>query len=162
MTGWLGLYWPLLEPAARQHDLDPWLLAGLVQTESSGDPWAIRVERGFYVRYQTGIRQALAGNNPKRLARWLEYPDLVAASYGLCQIMLVVAVEQGWDAPYPTALCDPGDNLRLGARILSRHVARRGGDVRAGLLRYNGGGDAEYPDRVLRARDELRGESGDG
>jgi len=134
--------------AADREGLPPTLLAGLIYTESGGDPWAIRIERGFWRRYYDGIRRALLGNNPKRLSKWLRYPDLVAASYGLCQIMLVVAVENGFDARFPTALLDPRTNIDLGAKILAKHIRNRGGDQNAGLLRYNGGGDKEYPRRV--------------
>lgn len=145
----------LIVEAADREGLDPSLVAGLVYCESAGDAYALRIERGFWRRYYDGIKRALQGNNPKRLAKWMRYPDLIAASYGLCQIMLPVAVENGFDARFPTSLLAPRTNIDLGAKILGKHIARRGGDVSAGLLRYNGGGDPSYPRRVLSAANQF-------
>ena len=75
--------------------------------------------------------------------------------------MLPVAVEYGFDARFPTTLLDPETNIDLGATILARHIARHGGDRNAGLLRYNGGGDAGYPARVLAASVKFREALGD-
>jgi soluble lytic murein transglycosylase-like protein len=145
----------LIVAAADREGLDPALVAGLIYCESAGDAYALRIERGFWRRYYQGIKRVFQGNNPKRLAKWMRYPDLVAASYGLCQIMLPVAVENGFDAEFPTRLLDPKVNIDLGASILARHIARRGGDRLAGLLRYNGGGDPDYPRRVTTAADKF-------
>ena len=144
---WLGL----IESTAERHDLDHQILAGLVYVESSGNPWAIRVERGFWRRYNAGILRWVAGTPTRWDNRWSSYPDLYAASYGLCQIMLQTAAENGFSYQYPTELLDPERNLELGARILARNITRTG-SYTEGLLRYNGGGDEHYPSRVRRAR----------
>jgi len=137
----------LIDDAARRHDIDANWLAAVVLTESSGDPWAIRVERGFWRRYRDGIRRWVRSTPTRNDDRWSKYPDLYAASYGLAQVMLQTAVEAGFEYRYPTELLDPARNLDIAARILSRHL-RRTGTWPAALLRYNGGGDPAYPDRV--------------
>lgn len=140
---------------ARAHGLDECLVAGLVWTESSGNPWAIRVERGFWRRYLPGIKALFKRTRSKRDDRWLKYPDLVAASYGLCQIMLPTAMEYGFKPTYPTELLEPKRNIDLACQILSAHK-RRTGTVEGALLRYNGGGDPDYPNRVIRIADRIR------
>lgn len=64
--------------------------------------------------------------------------------------MLPVAWEQGYIPQYPTELLDPKTNIELGCKILSGHMKRLG-SLRKALLRYNGGGDPRYPDRVMEA-----------
>lgn len=150
---------PLIEDTAREVGVAPRILAGLVMQESSGDPWAIRVERGFWGRYLDGILAFVKRSPSKVDDRWAEYPDIYSASYGLCQVMLQTALEHGWTMRrFPTELLDPAVNLRVAAEILRKHIAKgleqvrqgKAGDaVHVALLRYNGGGDPEYPARVL-------------
>lgn len=142
--------------ASRNTGLEPALIAGLIECESSGNPYAIRVERGFWKRYYTGIKALFTTPKRLRLRRWFKYPDLVSTSYGLCQIMLPVAMENGFDNQFPTGLLDPRANINLGASILSKHIARFGGDRNKGLLRYNGGGDPMYASKVLNAANRYR------
>lgn len=149
---WMGL----IDAAADRHALDSQIFAALVYVESSGNPWAIRVERGFWRRYNAGILRWVAGTSTRWDNRWSAYPDLYAASYGLCQIMLQTAAENGFSYQYPTELLDPERNIELGARILSRHVARTG-SYNSGLLRYNGGADSDYPARIRRAKGQIFG-----
>ena len=137
--------------AAIENEIAPNLLYGLVITESSGNPYALRVERGFWRRYYAGIVQLFSGSMPPKLSKWIHYPDLISASYGLCQIMLPVAVENGFDGRFPTELLNPRINLSLGAKILSKHISKCDGNIERGLLRYNGGGDKNYPNRVFAA-----------
>lgn len=149
---------PLISHAAGRHGLDAQILGGLVYVESSGNPWAIRVERGFWARYGAGVKRAILGNAFPADDRWLAFPDLTSASYGLCQIMYPVAVEHGARFRYPTELLAPELNLALGAKILASHLARRG-SVEKALLAYNGGGDPHYLGRVLAAATDLRGDN---
>tara|TARA_R110000824_G_scaffold175730_2_gene354468 strand:+ start:165 stop:665 length:501 start_codon:yes stop_codon:yes gene_type:complete len=138
----------ILSEVAPRYAISPALLAGLVLTESSGNPWAIRPEPGFWRRYYKGIKALVEGTKSKADDRWLRYPDIASCSYGLCQIMLPVAWENGFRARFPTELLDPKINVELGAKILSNHT-KRSRSITGGLLRYNGGGDPQYPQRVL-------------
>lgn len=136
--------------AAETAGIDPYLLGAIVVQESSGEQYAQRVERGFWSRYLAGIRRWVASTASKHDDKWAQFPDIYASSYGLCQVLLQTAAEHGFVYRYPGQLCDPDENLRVACRILTRIKARTGGDVRELLLRYNGGGDREYPNRVLR------------
>ena len=143
-------YVGLIEESSDRHNLPAYVVAGLVFTESSGNPWAIRVERGFWRRYLDGIKANVLQTKSKYDDKWIKYPDITSCSYGLCQIMLPVAWENGFVAQFPTQLLDPKTNIDLGCKILSKHLLRTG-SIRTALLRYNGGGDPNYPHRVMEA-----------
>lgn len=141
--------------AAEVSGIDPYLLAAIVVAESSGEQYAQRVERGFWARYLAGIRRWVASTASPHDDKWARYPDIYASSYGLCQVMLQTAAEHGFVYRYPGQLFDPDENLRVACKILTRIKTRTGGDVRELLLRYNGGGDPTYPDKVLQHRSAL-------
>jgi len=150
--------------------LDVWLLLGLIAQESQGDPWCWRYEPGFWSIHKRAI---LAEITQAGHAAWLPHgrltPEdfdaacdrraaLLAASYGLCQLLLSTALELGAAVTYPVQLCDPTLNLQLGARKLTACFRPIGTDTEpivAALLRYNGGADATYPTHVLAWRDLL-------
>jgi len=139
-----------VKKSAQKYGVPPYVVGGLIYTESSGNPWAIRVERGFWRRYFDGVKANVLRTKSKYDDKWIKYPDLASCSYGLCQIMLPVAWENGFVARFPTELLDPEKNIDLACKILSRHLARTG-SIRRALLRYNGGGDPDYPRRVMDA-----------
>lgn len=139
----------LIVQAATHEHLDPWLLAGVAAHESHGNPYAIRVERGYWRRYAAGLRAAARRTLWTSDDRWIDYPDLAACSYGLCQIMFGTALQYGAHLDYPTELCDPTLNLYLAARILADLTRRHPGDLTAQLLAWNGGGNRAYPGLVL-------------
>lgn len=138
---------PLAFRIASKHGLPGAVVLGMIAQESSGNPYAIRVERGFWRRYFDGIQRNVLGNAYGPDDRWLAYPDLASASYGLMQILWPVAIERGAKLRYPTELCDPELNVELGCQHL-RHLQRRVATLDAALLRYNGGGDPAYPRRI--------------
>jgi hypothetical protein len=140
----------LIDKCSAKWGLPADVVAGLVLTESSGNPWAIRVERGFWRRYYEGVKANVLRSKSAYDDKWIKYPDIASCSYGLCQIMLPVAWENGFIPKFPTELLDPEDNIDLGCKILSRHL-HRVGSIHKALLRYNGGGDPEYPHRVMEA-----------
>jgi soluble lytic murein transglycosylase-like protein len=146
---------PAIRRAARPYDLDPYLLGALVVAESSANPFAIRVERGFWSRYGAAIIRRARLTTETTDDTWLIYPDLASASYGLCQIMYPVALELGVRPTYPTELCDIGLNLDLGARLLSGHLRRHRGDETAALGAYNGDQSGHYASIVLGWRRHL-------
>lgn len=148
----------IIVACSRAHGVDPAVMAGLIWTESAANPWAIRVERGFWRRYYEGIK-ALFDKKTARGKKWLKYPDLVSASYGLCQIMLPVAMEHGFSPRYPTELLEPVRNIDLGCQIVAKHQRRlgqAGEGLEAVLLRYNGGGNPRYPGKVMAATAMIR------
>lgn len=141
---------------SRVHLLDPHIVAGVVYQESAGNPFAIRPEPGFWKRYLANINALFLRTSSKWDNHWGKYPELASASYGLMQILYVVAVEHGATLRYPTELCDPDINLDLGCKHLRQKMVQANFDIRKGLLRYNGGGDPSYPDKILSHSRKIR------
>ena len=127
----------------------------MVCQESAGNPYAIRVERGFLARYLSGLKALVLSTASDRDDYWMTFPDLFSTSYGLLQVMYPVAVELGVELRYPTELCDPGINFDAACRKLVRDKKLAPAGFNNLLLRYNGGGDAEYPIRVGAWRQDL-------
>lgn len=127
--------------AATTHALEPDLVEALVLIESSGRTWAYKFEPDFWTRYLQ--------DNPT----WSQAnPSRVAASYGLMQIMFVVAVEVGFTGTDPEYLFVPSVGLEFGCRKLAELLRWSHGNVTQALSAYNGGkrGNAAPPFRNLR------------
>lgn len=105
--------------------------------------YATRYEPKFYERYIVPMLSKLkAGEAYGR-----------ATSWGYCQIMGQVARELGFAGPFLAQLTDPKTNFEYGARKLARCFGVTRGDTELALLRYNGGGNKEYPGKVLAVLD---------
>lgn len=137
--------------AAKRSGLPKLFLKAVAIVESSLDPRAYRFEQGFWDRY--------LANNPL----WMDKdPQVVSASYGLMQIMFVVAYESGFIGTADD-LYNPVINVELGAKILAKHlknVEKEGVHVKYGLwplmvaaARYNGGSGGN-PDSTGRLRNQ--------
>lgn len=150
---------PLVAEIAPRYGLDPALVLAVIAQESSGDPYASRAEPGFARRYARGIRAIVKGTASKRDDRWLRRGRLInlATSYGLMQVLLDVAIERGMlpDLKYPEYLCKPNLGIEAGCRHLSWLKRRYQLSDHQMLLRYNGGGDPDYPAKILRWRTRL-------
>ena len=120
----------------------------------SFDPMSRRVEPEFYERYIRGTYW--------ETDKWGTVPEIVAASYGLCQVMFTTAVwalNKGLLRPRPSAaggvpvdpaalpdvwngqpwtLFDPAVNLRIAAEVFA-YKARKYGSLAAGASAYNAG-----------------------
>lgn len=161
----VGQWAGLAASAAATHRLDRTLVLAVICEESRGNPAAVKVERGFFTRYLDGLIALVRRTVSKRDDHWLRYPDVFAASYGLMQVLYPVALERGLELEYPTELCIPAIGVEAGCRqlawcfgrVLAFTPAVEPERTRRALLRYNGGGDRAYPDRVLRWADLLRG-----
>jgi len=153
-------YSTLIKYSAAQYNVDAELMAAIVIKESSGYPYKPRFEPGFYRKYiHLEPKAKLGGLWP----RWTddyygEFKERLdrSTSWGHGQIMGQVARELGFDGQYLSELCDPELNLPLMAKFLSFKFKEGSEDGLVGqelrrfvLLRYNGGGDKEYPDSVL-------------
>lgn len=131
--------------AALNAGLDPALVCSVCAHESSWNPDALRYEPAFFKRYV----ESMAGLSDDEKA-------FRATSIGLMQVMGQVAREQGYDAPSLGSLTNPLDGLTQGCRKLKKCINLEThehgtymGDMAAALLRYNGGGNANYPSLVL-------------
>lgn len=137
-----------ISEAAAAHGLDPRVVEAVVAVESSGRTHAYRFEPQFFDKY-------LSGKPEWRSA----VPERVSASYGLMQVMFVVAKELGFTGE-PELLFVPRIGLDWGCRKLATLMAWAEGDVVRALAAYNGGRGGNttpplrnqaYADRVLRA-----------
>lgn len=147
-------YGPQIATAARAHGLAPDLVEALVLIESSGRTWAYRFEPDFWTRYMLPTLQ------------WKDHnPARVSASYGLCQVMFVVAIEVGFTGPDPEYLFVPTIGLEYGCRKLEQLLRWAKGNVTQALCAYNGGRggnqappfrNQRYADRVLQLQAALR------
>lgn len=140
-----------------RYDLREDIVAAVIYQESSGNPWANRYEKGFYRRYiQHLTRETLPGHVP----RWGVTLDTEkysrAVSWGLMQIMGETARENGYKARYLPKLIKTNDNLEIGCRylrsLLNLYPNESNPELRyrKALLRYNGGGDPDYPNKIFK------------
>lgn len=130
---------------AELYHVEPALFCAVIEQESNWDPWAMRYEPAFYVRYVAKIPNL---TDTERQAR--------ATSWGLCQVMGQVARELGFNHPFLSMLCDPEIGLTVGCNKLGKCLAAEGGDEAKALLRWNGGANAEYPLQVLARKDKYK------
>lgn len=124
---------------ALAHGLPPALVAAVCEHESGGwEPWAMRFEPAFLKRYVEPLKLKSATEANAR-----------ATSYGLMQVLGQVARELGFKGKYLTELCDPVVGVEFGCRKLKQCMDKHDNDQRAALLAYNGGGNPDYPNKVL-------------
>lgn len=114
--------------AATNYALPPDLVEALVLVESSGKTYAYRYESAFWTKYLSVAPEWKTSN-----------PERVAASYGLMQIMYVVAREVGFTSPDPELLFVPDVGLDYGCRKLRQLLDWSKGNVEQALAAYNGG-----------------------
>lgn len=133
---------------SRRLNVNPHLVAAVIHQESKGDIWAVRYEPEFYKRYlQTKTKDSLGGYWSPLCSVETER-RLRAHSFGAMQIMGQVARERGFKGEYLTQLCDPAINVMFGVEFL-HELLEKHGSVEKALLRWNGGGDPNYPKKVL-------------
>lgn len=131
----------LARETAQRHKLDPALVCAVVEQESGWEPWAIRFEPEFFHLYIAKmVREGKLHMVTEEYAR--------AMSWGLMQLMGECAREHGY-AGRLAALCDPATGLEWGCLHLTSKIEGAGGDIRQGLLNWNGGGQPTYADEVL-------------
>jgi len=123
---------------AKEHGLSDTLVCAVCEQESSWNPWAIRFEYEFLMRYVVPLPNL---SPTERHAR--------AFSWGLMQLMGQVAREHGFANTYLASLCDPATGLDWGCIHLAGRLKAAGGDVHAGLQLWNGGGNPNYADEVM-------------
>lgn len=168
-----------IQSAAADFGLPIWLVAAIVQVESSGSAWAWNPEPRY--RYLWDVR----GNRPFRsmtaseLASKVPPPDFAClagdrdqefwaqqASWGLMQVMGAVARERGYRGPYLTELLNPDAGIHYGCAHLSvlrdRFFASHDwpgviAAYNAGSPRISGGQyeNQAYVEKVLRTAKEV-------
>jgi soluble lytic murein transglycosylase-like protein len=133
----------LTKQLASAAGVDPVLACAVVEQESGWNQWAIRFEPAFETRYVDAMHLDPTETKSR------------CTSWGLMQLMGEVAREQGLKG-FLSQLCDPETGLAQGLIHLKNRLKAAGGDVHKGLLLWNGGSDAAYPDQVLARMDKYR------
>jgi soluble lytic murein transglycosylase-like protein len=120
----------------------------VIAQESGGNPFAVRYEPAFYKKYVESVTPAnIIGYLPKSCS-FVTEKNARATSWGLMQIMGQVARERGFKGEFLSELTDPINNLNVGISFF-KHLLDLKGSKEAALLRYNGGGDPKYAEKVL-------------
>lgn len=140
-------------------DIPDWLVQGIIQTESAGNPWAIRYEPTYRWLWDVKANKPFTGDPSAfpSFAPCSSATELQAqkTSWGLGQIMGAVAREYGFKGAFLSQLCDPTINRYYMMLHLQRLAARfYNGDWRPVISAYNAGAptpnNAAYVSRVLR------------
>jgi soluble lytic murein transglycosylase-like protein len=127
----------LTRTIAAQHALPPALVCAVVEQESAWNPYAIRYEPAFRMRYVA----PLGLSSTEEIAR--------SISWGLMQVMGQVAREHGFTGKFLAALCDPATGLDAGCQVLASKISASAGDLTLALERWNGGANLGYAAEVL-------------
>lgn len=131
----------LARRAAAAEQLDEALVCAVVEQESSWNPWAMRYEPLFFAKYVAPLYTNNKVGATEAYARGF--------SWGLMQVMGQTARETGVSALHLSTLCDPAVGLAVGCKVLRKKLESAGGDLRKGLLAWNGGANPDYADEVI-------------
>jgi soluble lytic murein transglycosylase-like protein len=137
----------LARVTAEAYQLDAALVCAICEQESAWNPWAIRYEPAFYLRYVAPQLATGQISTTEAQAR--------AFSWGLMQVMGQVAREHNFGmAPSkniaPLAqLCDAACGLEIGCTVFAAKLSAAHGDATLALQLWNGGGNPEYAAEVL-------------
>lgn len=171
------MFTDLIKQTADTFHLDRRLIAGQVQVESAGNPWAWNPEPQYRYLWDVKLNKPFRALSAAEQSSEIPPTDFHAlvgdpdqewwgqqASWGLLQLMGAVAREHGFKEKYLPELCDPVVNLSLGCTHLSELVQWAKGNVAQALAAYNGGKGGNtappfrnqaYADRVLSAMRSL-------
>jgi len=138
------MYETIITNCARVYKIDEALIRAIIKKESSWRQYAYKVELGFWQRYMSGIKRIFYAT-PEKDEDWLKYSDIISASYGLTQIMLSTAMEEGFRFTFPFELFDPEKNIQAGAKHLSV-LFKRYGNWNDVISAYNQGNNRKRPD----------------
>ena len=131
----------LARRAAEAEGLDPTVVCAVVEQESNWNTWAIRYEPQFFAKYVAPLYTNNKVGATEAYARGF--------SWGLMQVMGQTAREMGVNSLHLSTLCDPAVGLAVGCKVLRKKLEGTGGDLRKGLLAWNGGGNPDYAVEVM-------------
>lgn len=122
---------------ANKHGIYPSLLASVITQESDGRENAYRYEPAFYNRY-------IKGNSDWMGYKFYNQPQVISASYGLCQLMFTTAWRHATSeernqmtADY-RILYNVDFNMELGSRLI-KYLWNKYGNRQDVLAAYNAG-----------------------
>jgi len=150
----------IIKKYADYYKLGSELVAAVIAQESSGDSFAFRYEPAFFRRYIKNKSQKELGGfwlqteskNDEMLERYHR-----SCSWGLMQIMGQTAREMGFvGVGFENLWCD-NENIKYGCKKLAlcfefaeKQNKAQIETLEIALLKWNGGGDLDYPKRVLK------------
>lgn len=134
---WLrGFPVPLVNKYAKQFNIDARLLGAVVQTESGGNPFAVRFEPSY--RYTSAIA-SLANEIG---CSYSSMEMMQKTSWGLMQVMGSTAYDLGLGREknkWPSTLLDPEMGMKYGCTFLKRKIDQYGALPEVVYSAYNGG-----------------------
>lgn len=144
---------------AKKNNIKPEILAGLIYQESKGEIYAFKFEKAWKEKLATFSRDKLKkyGYVPSFVPSLEDEKRARSTSFGLTQVLGQTAREQGFRQQYLSGLFEPYTNVNWGIKILKdkERAARRKIKtfdeekiLEQTLLFYNGGGDADYPNKI--------------
>ena len=132
----------LLQQQFEGYTLEEIAKAVAMVESSGGTNVGPRFEPGFLRRY---LSKQLEPDFEKLRAQYGN--EAMASSYGPWQVLYRTAYENGFRGS-PQQLADPTINRQLFEKKFTNDFNRTG-RLRDALLRYNGGGNPQYPDKVI-------------
>lgn len=127
---WKSYQQPIVA-AAKKHGVPIPAIIATISTESSGNPKAHRVEPAYYNRY-------IKDQSKWKDSPYYKFPERIAASYGLVQIMYPTAYNIGFRGK-PEDLYDPAVNIDAGAAYMASQVKMHHWDPPKIGAAYNAG-----------------------
>lgn len=141
MTNSSAQFTDLVAHAAAVNSLPFALVCAVCEQESSWNPWEIRYEPAFFIKYVLPLQEkGVIHTDSEARAR--------AFSWGLMQVMGEVARELGY-SDHMAKLCDPATGLAIGTKHLAHKLHEAAGDVPKALQLWNGGSNPNYSSEVL-------------
>jgi len=158
----------LIKEAARTFSLDWTIVDAIVQAESNYNTWAVRNEPAFRRKYIDPLSPGQLHDWNSNIGRTVTVEterDQESKSWGLMQIMGVVAREHGFGSPFLTQLCEPRLGLFFGCKQLRKLLNRYGGNMESALEAYNAGQEdptkcTAYARRILDAAQRTKEKEG--
>ena len=130
---------PLARQIAVSNGLNDALVCAIIEQESAWNPEATRYEPAFYQHYIVPLIASQDLSQGEATGR--------ATSWGLMQVMGQVAREHGMAGPFQELLT-PAVGIHWGCIVFASKLKAASGDTYNALLRWNGGGNKEYPNQV--------------
>lgn len=129
----------IIEAKCAKYNIPSWpWIAAIVLQESSGNPWSIRYEPGFFKRYIVKDLEELGAT--EAFAR--------STSWGLMQVMGQVAREHGFKGKFLSELCSPEAGLEYGV-IHFAHFLKLYGNAFDAVSAYNQGNNRSLGGQYL-------------
>lgn len=155
-------YDPLYTKIGAEEGVEPWVLKAIAHAESGQDWMAYRHSQGEKAFY----RKRIKGRADWTGHRYYNQPEIIAASWGLMQVLYTTAIMYGFPREgCPWDLLQPETNVRIAARYLKAlmdrwpHISSAVSAYNAGTPRLTDGGKFQnqgYVDKVMRLAERFR------